>query len=710
MQTLPLTRDLVLIGGGHSHALLLRRWAMDPMPGVRVTVIDPAPAAAYSGMLPGFVAGHYTRQELEIDLVRLAQAAGARLILGRATGIDRQARTVTVAGRPPVAFDVAAIDVGITSVMPDLPGFARHAVPAKPLGPFAQAWEDYRAAATAQRVAVIGGGIAGAELAAAMAHALRGRGAEIRMFDRGRALAAMGQRGRRLTLAALAALGVEVIEGADIAHVGADHVALGDGRAFRSDFTVGTAGARAHGWLTDTDLALKDGFVRVDSRLRSSDPGIFASGDCAHMDHAPRPKAGVYAVRQAPVLWHNLRAALAGTGGLRPYLPQRDYLKLVSLGGQVALAEKWGVALASPALWRWKDRIDRRFMAMFHDLPRMAPPPLPKGPVAAGLRAAAGREPPCGGCGAKVGRGTLAAVLGGIGDDAAVLETGGARQVITTDHLRAVTADPWLMARIAATHALGDIQAMGARPQAAVASLILPRLSPDLQRRTLEEITHGLRVVLDAAGCPLVGGHTTVGEEMTIGLTLTGLCAGAPITLAGAVAGDVLVLTRAIGSGTILAAAMRGRAPGAVVAECHAAMLADQGPAAAVLGGVARAMTDVTGFGLAGHLWGMCQASGTGAVIDPDALPVMPGALALAEAGVRSTLWEENRAAVEVAGAEGARGALLFDPQTCGGLLAAVPAGQAGAVLAALGDGAAVIGRMVAGPPAITCRRGSLQP
>ena len=160
---LPLTRDLVLIGGGHSHALVLRKWGMSPLPGARLTVINPGPTAPYSGMLPGFVAGHYGRDELDIDLVRLARFAGARLVLGAVTGMDATAKTVSVEGRPPIAYDVASVNVGITSDMPAVPGFIEHAVPAKPLGPFAQRWADYLDGTGPAQVAVIGGGVAGAE-------------------------------------------------------------------------------------------------------------------------------------------------------------------------------------------------------------------------------------------------------------------------------------------------------------------------------------------------------------------------------------------------------------------------------------------------------------------------------------------------------------------------------------------------------------------
>ena len=717
MDKWPFTQDLVLIGGGHTHALILRRWGMMALPGVRVTVINPGPTAPYSGMLPGFVAGHYQRADLDIELVQLARFAGARMVDGAATAIDLIARHVTVPGRPPIAFDVLSVDVGITSSMPDLPGFADHGIPAKPLGAFANRWEAYRNTAAQPRIAVIGGGVAGAELAMAMAFALRDRAPEVSLIDRGRVLDGFNLTARRALLAALAENGVTVITDAEVAAVAADHLMLRDGRRVDSDFTTGAAGARPQGWIGATRLDLQDGFIAVNPFLQTSDPAIFAVGDCAHMRETPRPKAGVFAVRQAPVLFDNLRAALSGAV-LRPFKPQHDYLKLISLGGQEALAEKWDTARRNHLLWRWKDRIDRQFMAKFRDLPVMSRPALP-GTVATGLKAAVGVQPMCGGCGAKVGRGALQAVLAGIpalqrpdldrlaGDDAAVLRMGDAVQVITTDHLRAVTADPALMARIAAVHALGDIWAMGAAPQAATATIILPRMTDALQRRTLAEVMGVAGEVFGAAGAAIVGGHSSMGDEMTIGFTVTGLCTHPPITIAGARAGDVLILTKPLGSGTILAAEMAGKAAGADVIACYGAMVQSQAAAAAVLAG-AHAMTDVTGFGLAGHLAGICAASSVAAELDLGAVPILPGALALAQSGVKSTIWADNRGSAGVVrGAGGPIADLLFDPQTCGGLLAAVDPQEADSALKALlesGYQAAIIGRFVAGAPEIRLR------
>ncbi len=684
---------------------------MNPLPGARVTVINPGPTAPYSGMLPGFVAGHYDRRELDIDLVKLARFAGARVILGAVEGIDTDAHQVHVPGHPPVGFDVASVNVGITSDMPALPGFAEHAIPAKPLGGFAARWADYLNHDGPASVAVIGGGVAGAELVMAMAHALKakGRAGRITLIDNASILTATKPKAAATIRRAMQDLGVDVIENAVITRIDADHVELKDGRAIPADFVTGAAGARPYDWIAHTGLDLQDGYIRVNGHLQSSDPAVFAAGDCAHLSDNPRPKAGVYAVREAPVLFDNLRAAL-GAGRIRRYVPQKDYLKLISLGGKSALGERLGTSFSGPIMWKWKNHIDQTFMNRFRNLPQMKPPALPRD-RAFGLDESLGEKPMCGGCGAKVGRDALQTALKSQpaptrsditplpGDDAALLQTGGVQQVMTSDHLRAFTNDPALMARIAAVHALGDIWAMGATPQAATATIILPRMSASLQGRTMAEIMAVAGKVMKEAGAEIVGGHSSMGDEMTIGFTITGLCETPPVTLAGGQPGDRLILTKPLGSGVMMAAEMAGLANGAWVAAAYQQMTQPQGEAARILA-KAHAMTDVTGFGLAGHLQGICDASGCGAVLDLDAIEVMDGALELSEQGMRSTIFADNRAIAMGLPAEG-KAALLFDPQTAGGLLAAVDAAAADALiqgLKAAGYPAAIIGELTDTP------------
>ncbi len=722
--TYPALRDLVLVGGGHAHVLVLKMWAMNPLPGTRLTLVTPDPVTPYTGMLPGLIAGHYRREDLMIDLVRLARHAGARLILDRATGIDRETRLIHLLGRPPLPYDVASIDVGITSDLPDVPG-AAHAVAAKPLGAYAAAWEDFIARGLAfPRVVILGAGLGGLELALATAHRLQAAGARptVTLIDRATALLpGLGAAARRKVLAQLAARGIALRTGTEVVRIAPASVVTALGEEIGSDFTLTVTGAQPPGWLAGTGLVLEGGFLVTDALLRTSDPLILAAGDCAGIAGEKRPKAGVFAVRAASVLQANLRAILSGRP-LRPFRPQRDYLKLIALGGKAAVADKWGLAASGGLLWRLKDRIDRRFMARLSDL---APMPRALAPRNAtlGLDAHLSRRPLCGGCGAKLGPGTLSAaleglpppgrtdVLSGAGDDAAVLATSAGVQVLTTDHLRAFSLDARLMARLTALHALGDVWAMGAAPQVALAQVTLPPLDADLQARMLAEIMEEAAATFRAAGADVVGGHSTEGAELTVGFTVTGTAARA-IGKGGAQPGDVLILTKPLGSGTILAAEMAlARLPGLMLGEVWAACIAEmsrpQGSAAALLAPQARAMTDVTGFGLAGHLLEMLAASGSGARLRLDDIPLMAGALQLARAGHGSSLQPANLAAIswQMTAPEDPRVALLADPQTCGGLLAAVPADTADDLLAALlgaGHNAARIGQVTEGPVHLT--------
>jgi len=358
---------VVLVGGGHTHALVLAALRRRPLKEAEVVLVNPGPAAPYSGMLPGFVAGHYTRSGLEIDLDVLCRSAQVTRIDGAAISLDPEARQLVLADGRRLDFDVLSFDVGISTRMPALDGFAQHATPAKPLAGFAHQWADVRAGDTPLSLAVIGGGVAGAELAMAMAYARRVDGdanVQCHLVDRSDILSEVPPDVRAKLQKALARNGVQCHPDTAVASVNAAGLQLKGGGQINADFIVGAAGATPHPWLAQTDLALHQGSVRVDAHLQSSLGGVFAVGDCAHMDHAPRPKAGVYAVRQAPVLTANIRAVVAGKP-LAPYHPQDDYLKLISLGAKSALGVYKGRPFSGPLVWRLKDWIDRRFMAQF---------------------------------------------------------------------------------------------------------------------------------------------------------------------------------------------------------------------------------------------------------------------------------------------------------------------------------------------------------
>ncbi|QFU02852.1 Selenide, water dikinase [Halomonas sp. THAF5a] len=748
----PTLRDIVLVGGGHTHVGVLKRFAMKPEPGVRITLICRDTHTPYSGMLPGYVAGHYGYDDVHIDLRRLAEYAGARFFADEAVGIDHDARRVLCRSRPPVPYDWLSINIGSTPRVGSVQGADAHAVPVKPIHRFNDRWQGLLARLEAHpgttRVAVVGGGAGGIELLLAMQHRLgrelvaRGRDpAELHfaLFTRGaRILPTHNARVRAHFEATLGRRGVAVHTGTEVVAVEPGRLKAADGRWHPADEIVWVTNAGGADWLRDTRLALDDdGFIEVDDTLQSrSDPRIFAAGDIAHQVHHPREKAGVFAVRQGRPLAENLRAAVTGRP-LSPYRPQRRWLALISTGGRHAVASRGGLFLAGDWAWRWKDWIDRRFMARFNDLPPMTEAAMPapaKSRVALdeeerdqAISALAMR---CGGCGAKVGATTLSRALATLApiareevrvglhapDDAAVVRVPPGKDMVhTVDFFRAFIDDPYVFGRIAANHALGDIFAMGAEAQTATAVATVPQGLEAKVEDTVFQMMSGAVEVLNAAGCALVGGHTGEGSELALGFAVNGLIdsgsadedspAGAALmTKGGLCPGQVLILTKPIGTGTLLAAHARLAARGRWIDAALASMGQSNREAAACLQEHgATACTDLTGFGLLGHLVEMTRPSGVDAELDLAALPLLAGAEETVAAGILSSLQPANvrlRRAIrdQPAWVEHPRYPLLFDPQTAGGLLAGVPAERAEACLAALQAmgyaQAAIIGRV----------------
>jgi selenide,water dikinase len=719
--------DVVLVGAGHAHVQVLRRQLMAPLPGARVTLVVDRPVAVYSGMLPGLLSGRYRAHELEVDALPLARRAGVRVLVAAATGVDAAARRLHLEGRPPLPYDVASLDVGSTVAGLDTPGVREHAVPTRPIAAFdevtTRAFGRLRGRRSAA-VVVVGAGAAGTELAFCAQLRLRAEGvAEPRVtvvdagdrWARGRSAAA----GARVAEAARER-GLTLRAGRRAARVEADAVHLDDGEVLPADLVLWVTGAVGSPWLAASGLPVDAlGFVRVaDTLAVHGAPGLFAVGDCAVPDGWPEvPKAGVHAVRAGPVLIDNLRAAVTG-GPLRPYVPQRDYFALLDLGDGRAVGDKWGVAARGAWLQRWKERIDRRFVERFQVLGPDGAPALAFG---AGLPVMAEVERPCGGCGAKVGPAALSAALREVGgqhpdvvlgvadrEDVGVVRLAAGEVAVSVDGFPAFCDDPWRVGHAAARNATSDLWCKGLRPRAAVAWVTVPEATAAAD---LPQVLAGLRAALDDEGVPLLGGHTTTGPVLAVGLTVLG-DVDRPLWRQGGLSpGDALVVTRPLGSGVVLRADLDGLAPSAWVEATWAAIARGNRRAAEVAArSPVRAATDVTGFGLAGHLGGMLRASGCGAEVVLAAVPALPGARELLARGLRATAHGANRlggGVVTGPALADPAAELLFDPQTGGGLLLGVPESEAAALVAALrevGEGAAVVGRAVAGPPELTLR------
>jgi len=712
----PIRQDIVLVGGGHSHVAVLKQFGMKPEPGVRLTLIARDLLTPYSGMVPGLIAQHYTSAECHIDLRPLAAFAGARLIHAPATGLDLSKNIVHVAGRPPVRFDFLSLDSGSTPSTAGIAG-VENALPVKPIDRFLTCQAEMAAEITDKAgpyyIVVVGGGAGGVELTLSLDRQLRRDAASLERNPNelsltiveaaDKLLPSFPSGARQRLLRALAGRNIAVRTGTKLERIEADSVTLSTGETLAANRTILVTNGGAPPWLSESGLALDErGFVRIDDDLRSpSHAHVFAAGDIASMDSYALPKSGVYAVRQGPYLAENLRRAATGEP-LKPYKPQKQTLALITTGDGYAIAARGSLSLAGKWVWRWKDWIDRRWMLKYQELPDMA------AQSAAGSDGDVLDDMRCGGCGAKVPAPILRRALDRLPpqikdglaqgleapDDAAVLmPPPGQALVQTVDQFRAFIDDPYLFARIAANHCLGDVFAMGAEPHSALAAVMLPHDSADKIAEDLYQLLAGATETLSEAGAVLAGGHTGESAEMAFGLTVNGYAD--PDTLlrkSGLTPGDALILTKSLGTGVLFAADMRTKAKGEWIEAAFTSMLRSSGPSVPILRTHgASACTDVTGFGLLGHLVEMLQASNADAVLDLDAIPLLPGAAGLSVDGIESTLKPDNQSAVDAHHEPAGHIAypLLFDPQTAGGLLFGVPADRAQACLAELRQTAA---------------------
>lgn len=700
-------QHLVLAGGGHTHALLLKRWLMDPgrrPRGVWVSLVTRDSTTLYSGMVPGLVAGRYGRRDCSIDLRRLCALAGVSFLQAEITGLDPVAGELELEGRPPLRYDRLSLDVGAVTAQPAVGG----AMAVKPLEPFLAWCRPWLERPQKRPLRIRGGGAAAIELALALAS----RGIASTLLLRGQALGLGSRAANRSAEALLQRAGIDVQR--QVPETAAADLAC--------------TGSRGPTWLAAAGLPVDpggSGRVLTEASLQVLGfPKIFASGDCGLIAGDPRPASGVWAVRATPILAINLQRSLTQADApLRRWRPQARALQLLgapaaagpgraAAGADQALA-LWGPWALGPQgwIWRWKERIDRRFMAGFHTLGAMEPgrPPDPDA-------AAAGRNPmACRGCAAKLASAplnrALARLQAGEGpvaapqaEDALPIGRDAAGNLLlqSVDGFPALVDDPWLNARLTTLHACSDLWASGATVDTVQALVTLPQASATLQEELLLQTLAGVRSVLDPQGATLIGGHTLEGRDgagLALALTVNGVAPGSRHWPKGPPRpGDLLILSRPIGTGVLFAGATAGRAESDWIDRALALMQQSQAPLVPLLAAHGcSACTDVTGFGLLGHLLEMLQ--GTRAQLRVEAIPALTGALELLELGVASTLAPANAQAlvqlgqsISVGRPDGsgetslspAQQGLLIDPQTCGPLLAAVPGPQAPAALAAL--------------------------
>jgi selenide,water dikinase len=370
----PTPKRLLLVGGGHAHLFVLEalcKQSADVRARLDVTLLSRELDTPYSGMLPGLVAGHYRTMECHVDLRALTAAAGVRLVQATVERLDLTSnRAYTDEGI--WEFDLVSLDVGSTPPVDGIPGAAGTGLAVKPIDHFLQQWNALQSRidqlVRPVHMVMVGGGAGGVELVLAMSYRLRAHHDRVKwsLVSRGELLPGYPRRAARLMAARLTAAGVAIRTGSAIARVEADHLVFADGSIAACDQVLWATGSAAQQWPSAAGLACVDeGYISINSYLQSvSHPQVFAAGDMATDIAQRRPKAGVFAVRQGPLLAENLLRHASGQP-LRPYRAQRHYLSLLSGGGQHAVASWYGLVWQGGWVWQWKNRIDRRFMQRF---------------------------------------------------------------------------------------------------------------------------------------------------------------------------------------------------------------------------------------------------------------------------------------------------------------------------------------------------------
>jgi len=711
-------RDLVLTGGGHTHALVIRQLAMRPINNVRITLVSEKTLTPYSGMLPGFVAGHYSLEETHIDLNRLCQWAGVRWIKGRVDAIDLAEKSIVVNGNTSLSYDKLSIDIGST---PDLSvaGAATHAVGVKPVSGFNDVWNSLLQESEDTRAGdwgVIGSGAGGVELVLAMAHRFRHR-PDLKFH-----LVYPGQNvlkgyPEKLVIhveKTLRDAQIELHPGFKVTRVSESGLTSGTGAEVALDKSIWCTAAAPAMWPVDSGLAASErGFIAVNEYLQStSHADVYAVGDCSDMIDDPRPKAGVYAVRQAPFLTENLRAAFDGKAQ-KPVSLQRDFLSLLSLGDKTAVGCRAGRVAKGRLVWKLKHYIDSKFMN------RLNEPGGTTGAMSMGKMAKAGgnnmEEMHCAGCGSKLGPDLIAGNLSrlpvfrnqavtpalGHAEDASVWRVPTEKLVVQSiDGFRSFSDDLWRFGKVCVNHALSDIYAMGAEPVSAQVWINLAFSHPRVQKRDHLALMSGIAESLAEQRVVLAGGHSTEGYENHVAVVANGqVSADAVWSKNTPRAGDVLVLTKPLGTGVILAADMQAKASASSVDGAFEIMLESNQRAMELLREFSpSAVTDVTGFGLLGHLLEMLSTSNLAAQLNLSDVSSLPGAIELLGQGYQSTLYPQLQPFLlqcDIApGLNSSAVDLLIDPQTSGGLLAALDSEMAAAFVAQY-PVAVIVGRVM---------------
>lgn len=363
-------RHLVLVGGGHAHLTILKKLGSYTGRGHRVTLISASPYHYYSGMGPGLLAGTYRPQEARFHVRAMAAAGGGEFVHGRVVRVDPQQKKLLLADGLEVGYDIASFNVGseVPTARVDCRGGEFATV--KPIENLLKVRQSIleKVSSTPLSLVVAGGGPAGIEIAGNLWRLLRDSGGkgEITLVGGGRLLSGFPHEVRQKTLESFRQRGIVSMEGVRLTRLTEGKAQLSDDSGIDCDLAILATGVLPSPLFRDSGLPVGiDGGMLVNSSLQCVEhPELFGGGDCICLQGSPLARVGVYAVRQNPILYANLLAALEEQP-LEPFLPQKDYLLILNLGDGSGLLHRRGRVWHGRQPRKLKDFIDRRFMRSF---------------------------------------------------------------------------------------------------------------------------------------------------------------------------------------------------------------------------------------------------------------------------------------------------------------------------------------------------------
>ena len=692
-QEIPINNDLVLIGGGHSHIMLMMELLKKPIQGNRITLISNEIDTPYSGMIPGFIEGIYSWRETHIDLYKLCFKLDIRFIHSEVLEISANNKEIILKNRPKIKFDVLSINIGIQSNYKTIKGALKYCIPVKPISKLSKNFLSE--IKKNNNIAFIGGGSASVELALGLQKRFKNTKSNLKISivtGKNGLLSSFPIKTRKIAKQTLQNSQINVIEKVEVTEVQKDKLILSDKTILKIDKSILSTNAMAPEWIEKSDIILNsNNFIIVNDKFQTNYNYVFAAGDIVDFNNQNLSKSGVFAVKSGKPLAKSIRGFIQKKVAI-PYKFNKNYLSIIGLSNGLAIATKYNFTFTSRFSFLLKKLIDQQFVKKFNNL-NLGNSYTFKNLfkifnviIQKNNGNIPGHQMQCRGCAAKVDFNTLKTTL--------------PKEIITTsedaikinnypklyqsvDMISSIVSDPYLLGKIAANHAISDIIAVNSKLISALMILQLPYSNSEINSRDLEQVTSGASEVFKLAGCSISGGHTMVGKDKdpVIGFSVIGEKKSVnKKNLNKLKVNDILILTEKIGSGIIFSGINNDIIDSYYQIEVlnqlsqgniNFSKISDK---LKIL-----SMTDITGFGLANHLLNLIKRDKgkTGLTVYADKIPIFNGVKEALSKNVRSSLFEKNFNTAQKDLVYDRENKLideiLYDPQTVGGLAFIIP-------------------------------------